>query len=112
MLSSLLWWLVTGLLGLGLLPFNAGLAVEEFGVPTLAALVAAVGQSTALILILVRPGVATAVQFLAVAIFAVAIPPGSEGTWPLTVPGMIALTAHIALVAARATQREALVTWW
>jgi signal transduction histidine kinase len=112
MLSWLLWRLVTGLLALALLPLNAGLAVERFDVPALAALVAAVGQSSALILILVRPGAATAVQFLAVVLFAVTIPPGSAATWPLTVPGLLALTAHIGLVAARATRREALVTWW
>jgi len=112
MFSWLLWRLVTGLLALGSLPFNAGLAVEEFEIPTPAALVAAVGQSAALILILVRPRAATAVQFLAVALFAVATPPGSEATWPLTVPAMVLLTAHIGLVAARTGQGEALVTWW
>jgi signal transduction histidine kinase len=45
-------------------------------------------------------------------LFAVAIPPDSWSTWPLTVPGMITLIAHIGLIAARTNWRVALTTWW
>jgi signal transduction histidine kinase len=110
--SWLLWWLGTGLLALALAFFNVAVAASEFDVPPLAAITAGIGQSAALMVILIRPRAATALQFLAVAVFAVAIPPGSGSTWPLTVLGMITLIAHIGLVAARTTQRTALTTWW
>ncbi|MBM0258501.1 sensor histidine kinase [Micromonospora sp. 4G55] len=111
-LSWLLWWLIAGLLALVLLPLNVALAAAEFDVPPLVAFVAGIGQSTALILILIRPRAATELQFLATAVFAVAIPPDSQSTWPLTVPGMFTLVAHVGLVAARNTRRAALTTWW
>ncbi|MGC4750412.1 sensor histidine kinase [Micromonospora sp. DT201] len=110
--SWLLWWLVTGLLALAALPLNVALGAVKFDVPPLVAFVAGIGQSTALILILVRPRAATELQFLAVAVFAVAIPPDSQSTWPLTVPGMFTLIAHIGLIAAHTTRRAALTTWW
>jgi signal transduction histidine kinase len=111
-LSSLLWWLVTSLLALVLLFFNVALAASVFGVPPLVAFGAGIGQSAALILILVRPTAATALQLLAVAVFAVAIPPDSGATWPLTVVGMLTLIAHVGLVAARTSRRTALTTLW
>jgi signal transduction histidine kinase len=111
-LSRLLWWLVTSLLALGLLFFNVALSATEFEVWPLVAFLAGIGQSAALILILVRPREATALQFLAVTVFALAIPPGAGPTWPLTATGMLALIAHIGLVAARTTQRAALSTLW
>ena len=43
-------------------------------IPALVAFVAGIGQSTALVLLLVWPWAAVALQFLAVAVFAVAIP--------------------------------------
>jgi signal transduction histidine kinase len=107
-----LWWLVTGVLALGLLLVNVALAASEFDVPVLVAFVAGSAQSAALLLILVRPTAATALQFLAVAGFAVAIPPDSASTWPLTVPGMITLIVHVGLITARTTWRAALATWW
>ena len=111
-LSNLLWWLIAGALALALLIVNVALAASAFDVPLFVAFVAGSAQSAALMLILVRPNAATALQFLAVAAFAVAIPPGSASTWPLTVPGMIALIVHIGLVAARTTWLAALATWW
>jgi len=111
-LSSLLWWLGTSLLALGLLFFNVALAASEFDVPALVAFVAGIGQSAALVLILVRPTAATALQLLAVAVFAVAIPPGSGPTWPLTAMGGLTLIAHVGLVAARTGRRTALTTLW
>ncbi|MEV4758149.1 histidine kinase [Micromonospora sp. NPDC049559] len=111
-LSWLLWWLGTSLPALTLALINVGMATSEFDVPPLPAFVAGVGQSAALIMVLVRPRAATALQFLAVAVFAVAIPPGSESPWPLTVPGLITLIAHVGLVAARNSRVAALMTWW
>ena len=110
--ARLLWWLFTGSLALALLILNVALGASAFGVPLLVAFVAGSAQSAALVLILVRPTAATALQFLAVAVFSVAIPPGSESTWPLTVPGMITLIAHVGLIALRTTWRTAVATWW
>src|SRR6185437_862571 len=86
--TRLWWWLGTGLPALALAFFNVAVAASELGVPPAAAFLAGVGQSAALVLILVRPRAATVLQFSAVAVFAVAIPPGSGPTWPLTVLGM------------------------
>ncbi|WP_444948040.1 sensor histidine kinase [Micromonospora ureilytica] len=111
-LSWLLWWLVAGLLALVALPLNAALGALTFGVHPVAAVLAGIAQSAALLLLLVRLREATALQFLAVAVFAVAVPPGAGSTWPLTVPGLLTLMAHVGLVAARYSQRAALTTWW
>jgi signal transduction histidine kinase len=108
----LAWWVVTGLFALVLLFFNVAVSAVEFEVPPLVVFVAASGQSTALILIRVRPRAATVLQFLAVAVFAVGIPPESGSPWPLTVPGTIALIVHVGLIAARSTRRSAVATWW
>ncbi|WP_328475075.1 hypothetical protein OHA21_17345 [Actinoplanes sp. NBC_00393] len=70
-LSALLWWLGTGLLALGLLFVNVGVAVSEFHVTPVVAVLAGLGQSAALVLILIRPTAATLLQFLAVAVFAI-----------------------------------------
>jgi signal transduction histidine kinase len=108
----LVWWVVTGLLALVLLFFNMAVSAVEFEVPPLVVFVAASGQSTALILIRVRPRAATVLQFLAVAVFALGIPPASESPWPLPVPGTMILIAHVGLIAARSTRRAAVATWW
>jgi signal transduction histidine kinase len=108
----LVWWVVTGLLALVLLFFNVPAAAAEFGVPVPVAFVAGSGQSTALILIRVRPRAATALQFLAVAVLAVGIPPESEAIWPLTVAATITLIVHVGLIAARGSRRAAVATWW
>jgi signal transduction histidine kinase len=112
MLSWLMPWLVAGFIAFAALPLNVTLAVMSFDVLPLVAFAAGIGQSTALVLILIRPRAATALQFLAVAALAVAIPTDSGSTWPLTVPGMFTLVAHIALTAAWASRRSALATWW
>jgi signal transduction histidine kinase len=111
-LSWLLGRLGLGALAIALLPFNVALPADSFDVPPLVAFVAGIAQSTALLLILVRPRAATAVQFAAVALIAVALPPDSGSTWPLTPPGMLTLIAHVGLVAARADRTTALGTWW
>jgi len=111
-LSWLPWWLTTGLLALVLLPLNVALAATQFDVHPLVAFVAGIGQSTALVLLLVWPWAAVALQFLAVAVFAVAIPADPASTWPLTVPGMVTLIVYAGIAATRTSWRAALATWW
>ena len=111
-LAWLLPWLVAGGWALVLLPLNVTLTIGPDGVPPLVALVAGIAQSTALVLIMARPRAATALQFLAVTAFAVAVPPSSGLTWPLTVTGLITLSVHIGLIAARTSRRVSLETWW
>ena len=112
MRSALPWWSGTSLLALGLLLLNVPPAITEFDVPPLVAWIAGLGQSAALVLVLLRPAVATALQLVAVAVFAVAIPPGAGPTWPLTAMGGFTLIAHVGLVAARTNRRTALTTLW
>ena len=112
MRSALLWWSGTSLLALGLLLLNVPPAITEFDVPPLVAWIAGLGQSAALVLVLLRPAAATALQLVAVAVFAVAIPPGAGPTWPLTAMGGFTLIAHVGLVAARTNRRTALTTLW
>lgn len=112
LLTSLLWWLGTSALALGLMFFNVALAASEFKVAALAAFVAGVGQSAALVLLLVRPTAATVLQLVSVAVFAVAIPPGAGPTWPLTATGGFILIVHVGLVAARTGRRTALTALW
>ncbi|WP_239161030.1 sensor histidine kinase [Virgisporangium ochraceum] len=109
--SWLFWWLVAGFFALGLLPLNVALAAEEFDVWPLAAFVAGIAQSTALVLLLVRPKAATALQFLGVVVLAMALPPDSGSTWPLTVTGLVTLIVHVALLAARYPSQVVLVVW-
>ena len=111
-LSWLLPWLITGFLAVFLLPLNVGLAADQFDVPPLIAFVAGIGQSTALLLVLVRPSAAIALQLVAVAALSVALAPDSGSTWPLTVPGMITLIAHVGLTAGRYPRQTALTVWW
>jgi signal transduction histidine kinase len=110
-LSWLRWWLVAGLIASAALPLNAGLSAVECGVHPVAAVLAGIGHSAAPLLILVRLHEATALQFLAVALFAVTVPPGAGSTWPLTVPRLLTLIAHIGLVAACYSRQAALTTW-
>ncbi|GIJ47859.1 two-component sensor histidine kinase [Virgisporangium aliadipatigenens] len=111
-LSWLFWWLGTGLVAVALLPLNIALPADSFDVPPLIAFVAGVGQSTGLVLALVRPRAATAVQFVAVGVLAMALPDDSGSTWPLTPAAMITLIAHIALLAARTPWPAVLTAWW
>jgi signal transduction histidine kinase len=108
----LFWWLFTSLLALALLLVNVIVTVRVYGVSLLPAFVAASAQSAALLLILVRPLAATALQFAGVALFALALPAGESSIWPLTVPGLITLVAHVGLVTLRTGWRTALGSWW
>ncbi|MEU8819643.1 histidine kinase [Actinoplanes sp. NPDC048796] len=105
------WWLVAGGLALVALPVNATLSALVFGVPPLVAVLTGIAQAAALPLVLVRPRAATALQLLAVVVVALALPPDSVSTWPLTVPGLLTLIAHAGLVAARCSDRDAALTW-
>ncbi|WP_179855363.1 sensor histidine kinase [Paractinoplanes atraurantiacus] len=105
------WWLVAGGLALVALPVNAALSALVFGIPPLVAVLTGIAQAAALPLILIRPREATALQLLAVVVVALALPPGSVSTWPLTVPGLLTLIAHTGLVSARCDWRATTLTW-
>jgi len=109
---SLLWWLSAGAVAPAALIVNVTLNASAFHVPFFVAFVGGAAQSSALMLILLSPTAATAMQFLAVALLSVFIPPESVSTWPLTVPGMITLIIYIGLLAARTAWRTAVTSWW
>ncbi|MGV9214354.1 sensor histidine kinase [Micromonospora sp. RB23] len=111
LLTWLLWWLVAGGLALLALSANAALGAQLFGINPTVAVLAGLAQGVALLLVLVRPREATALQLLAVVVIAVALPAGSASTWPLTVPGLLTLIAHTGLVSARYDWRAAVLTW-
>jgi signal transduction histidine kinase len=110
--AALFWWLFTGALALVLLLINVLVAVGVYHVSLLPAFVAGSAQSAALLLILLRPQEATALQFAGVAIFSLGLPVGESSTWPLTVSGLITLIAHIGLVTFRSGWRTAIGVWW
>ena len=110
-LSWLLWWVVAGGLALIFMPVNAVLSADKFGITPIVAVLAGIVQGAALPLILLRPLVATALQLLAMAVVAVALPADPLSTWPLTVPGLVTMIAHTALVSARWGWRIATPVW-
>jgi signal transduction histidine kinase len=110
--AGVAWWLGVGSFALAALIVNLTLSSSVFGIVLPLAFLAAVAQSAALLLVLLNPTTATAVQCLGVALLAVCIAPDSGSTWPLTVPSMIILIAYVGLVAFRTTWPVAVVTWW
>jgi signal transduction histidine kinase len=106
-----LWRLAGGLLAGLLLIVTATTMTSRYEVPVLVAYVAATAQCAALPLVSRRLWMATLIQFAGVGVFALASPELS-GIWPLTAPVMIILLAHIGLVGALRSWREALVSWW
>ena len=109
---TLLWWFATGTLGVAVLVVSVPIAASAYDVPLLISFVAATAQGVAIPLTLSRPVEATVIQFAGVATFALAMPVNPGLTWPLTIPGMIALILHVGLVGARHSWRAGMVAWW
>jgi signal transduction histidine kinase len=107
----MLWWLAGGLLAALALIVTATTMTSRYEVPVLVSYVAATAQCAALPLVFQRPWVAILLQFAGVGVFAV-VSPQLSGIWPLTAPVMIILLAHVGLVGAFRSWREALATWW
>jgi signal transduction histidine kinase len=109
---TLLWWFAAGTLGVAVLVVSVPIATSAYDVPLVIAFVAATAQGAALPLSLSRPVEATLLQFAGVATFAIAMPTNPDMTWPLTIPGLIALSLHVGLVAARHSWRAGAIAWW
>jgi signal transduction histidine kinase len=109
---TLLWWFAAGTLGVAVLVVSVPIATSVYDVPLVIAFVAATAQGAALPLSLSRPVEATLLQFAGVATFAIAMPTNPDMTWPLTIPGLIALSLHVGLVAARHSWRAGAIAWW
>ncbi|MFG1605410.1 sensor histidine kinase [Actinoplanes sp. NPDC049265] len=109
---TLLWWFVTGTLGAVVLVVSVPIAASAYDVPLLISFVAATAQGVAIPLALSRPVEATLIQFAGVAAFALAMPLHPDLTWPLTIPGMIALILHVGVVGARHSWRAGMISWW
>ncbi|GLY98094.1 sensor histidine kinase [Actinoplanes sp. NBRC 103695] len=109
---TLLWWFVTGSLGVVVLVVSVPIQASVYDVPLLVTFVAATAQGVAIPLCLSRPVEATALQFAGVAATGILMPFDPELTWPLTIPGMITLIIFVGLIGARHTWRAALIVWW
>jgi len=109
---TVLWWLSTGTLGLAVLVVSVPIAASVYDVPLVLSFVAATAQAAALPLTVSRPVEATLLQFGGVVLFALGVSDHDNGMWPLTVPGLIALSLHIGLIGLRHSWRYAVVTWW
>jgi signal transduction histidine kinase len=109
---TLLWWFVTGTLGAVVLVVSVPIAASAYDVPLLVSFAAATAQGVAIPLALSRPVEATLIQFAGVATFALAMPLHPGLTWPLTIPGMIALILHVGVLGARHSWRAGMISWW
>ncbi|MCY1144257.1 histidine kinase [Actinoplanes sp. Pm04-4] len=106
-----LWVLVVGAAAGVLLITTSLLMTSVYDVPLLVSYAAATAQCAALPLALRRPWLALVLQLAGVATFAW-VQPDSDDMWPLTLPVMVLLVAHIGLIAATRAWRDAVVTWW
>ncbi|GAA1023049.1 two-component sensor histidine kinase [Acrocarpospora pleiomorpha] len=109
---TLLWWFGTGTLAAVLLAVTFVVTAAAYDVPVLVAFVAGTAQAVSLPLAVARPMHATALQFGSVIAFSVTAPVRPEMTWPLPIPGMIALILFVGVIAARHSWRAAVVIWW
>ncbi|BCJ64953.1 sensor histidine kinase [Polymorphospora rubra] len=105
-------WLVAGALAVVLMAVNIPVATEVYEVPLAVAFAAGIAQAVALPLTLRWPVEATAVQFAGVIAFAVTLSLDAGPTWPLTIPGLLALIAHVTLVGLFHEWRVAATAWW
>jgi signal transduction histidine kinase len=109
---TLLWWFGTGTVAAALLVVTVAVTTSAYDVPILVAFIAGTAQAGSLPLAVARPVDATALQFASVIAFSIAAPVNPEMTWPLPIPGMIALILFVGLIAARHSWRAALAVWW
>ncbi|MGI5145737.1 sensor histidine kinase [Plantactinospora sp. CA-294935] len=109
---GIFWWLGTGAVALVLLVVSLPVDVSTYGTPVVLTFVTVTAQSAALPLLLVRPVAATVLHLAALGTLSAFIPVTEVPTWPLTVPGMIGLIAHIGLIGVRHGWRPVLALWW
>lgn len=107
-----LWVLVTGVGALVLLTASVPVAAAVYDVPLALAFLACTAQCAALPLALVAPRTATTLQFAAAAVIALSGPVRPGELWPLPVTGIVALTAHLAILGLRQPWAAAVLTWW
>ncbi|MBL7257446.1 sensor histidine kinase [Paractinoplanes lichenicola] len=106
-----MWVLVVGAAAGFLLVVTSLLMTSIYDVPLLVSYAAATAQCVALPLALRQTWLALALQLAGVALFAWVQPP-SDGLWPLPLPVMLLLVAHIGLIGATRPWRDAVVAWW
>jgi signal transduction histidine kinase len=109
---TLLWWFGTGTLAATLFLVMFPVTAAVYDIPVMVAFLAATAQTGSLPLVLARPAGATALQFGAVIAFSLAAPVQPASAWPLPVPGVIALTLFLSMIAARRSWRWVVAVWW
>ncbi|OMQ16310.1 hypothetical protein A7K94_0203365 [Modestobacter sp. VKM Ac-2676] len=105
------WTAGTAIAGILLVLLQLPTTTGIYGLPFTAALLIHLPQGLALPLALRRPLLATAVQFVAAAATAMALDPVDGQAWPLTVPGVLLLVAHVGLLAVSRGWRLAALVW-
>ncbi|MCZ2804659.1 histidine kinase [Modestobacter sp. VKM Ac-2983] len=105
------WTAGTAIAGILLVLLQLPTTTGVYGLPFTAALLIHLPQGLALPLALRRPLLATAVQFVAAAATALAVDPVDGHAWPLTVPGVLLLVAHVGLLAVSRGWRPAALVW-
>ncbi|WP_369130798.1 sensor histidine kinase [Modestobacter roseus] len=105
------WTAGTAIAGTLLVLLQLPTTTGTYGLPMAAALPIHLMQGLALPLALRRPLLATAVQFVAAAATALAVDPVDGQAWPLTVPGVLLLVAHVGLLAVSRGWRLAALVW-
>ncbi|MBM6402969.1 hypothetical protein JQN72_01740 [Phycicoccus sp. CSK15P-2] len=105
------WTAGTALVGILLVLLQLPTTTGIYELPLLAALPIHLLQGFALPLALRRPLLATVVQLATAAATALAVDPVDGQAWPLTVPGVLLLVAHVGLVAVSRGWRPAAIVW-
>ncbi|GAB2569202.1 hypothetical protein Aab01nite_07930 [Paractinoplanes abujensis] len=105
------WVLVVGAVAGFLLVVTSLLMTSIYDVPLLVSYAAATAQCVALPLALRQTWPALTLQLAGVGLFAWVQPPGT-GLWPLPLPVMLLLIAHIAVIGVTRPWRDAVLAWW
>ena len=109
---SVLTWIGLTVVAVTIFWFLLTLLVGNYNVTIAIAFTAATVQCGTILLAVARPIIATVLQLLAVAGVGVATELVTSQPWPVSVPGIFALTAFMAVIGVRQKWTTSLVIWW
>ncbi len=109
--SAPLWFVATSLVGALLFLVSVPTATSAYEVPFAIAVVSSALACGALPVAARRPLLATGMQLVAAVGVALTAEPVSGQAWPLTIPGVLLLVAHVGIVSAHRDWRIAAGVW-